>query len=270
MAYETTRVAPRTSDFTELSVHQVQTPGTFFGGQAVLHLQCASSKLRIARDEIATQPDFSALGETTNDDGLDVEIASIDVWVTSRHLTLWSTAKNIGIQLPYTTITLHAQDRDAVLLQLSLSDANTTADEDLESLTLHIVPNAAGMSETTTSVEQDHPNGNGHATSPQQRLYEAISACQELNPDPNPEGSDEEGAFDETAPGASGWITSENMGDFVDEDGNFRMPEGMTVVGGAEDEEVVPLGAGAGTRRTAADLDVEDGDNDDGKWQRTG
>ncbi|KAK3679709.1 hypothetical protein LTR78_000085 [Recurvomyces mirabilis] len=270
MAYETIRIAPRANDFTELSAHQEQTPGTFFGGRAVLHLQCANSKLRIARDELATQADFAALGDNTNDDELDVEIASIDVWVATRHLTLWSTAKNTGIQLPYTTITLHAQDRDAVLLQLSLSDANMTADEDLESLTLRIVPNAAGMSETTTSVEQEHPNGNGRATSPEQRLYEAISACQELNPDPNPEGSDEEGAFDEMAPGASGWITSENMGDLMDEDGNFRMPEGMTVVEGAEDEEIVPLGAGAGTRRTAADLDAEDGDQDDGKWQRTG
>jgi len=112
------------------------------------------------------------------------------------------------------------------------------------------------------------------------RLYGAISACQELNPDPP---SDEEGGFDETAPGATGWITSENMADFMDEEGNFRMPEGAAVIGGEGDEEggegmvevdgearTNGLGAGAGRIRRAAEVDGGDGVTDDTKWQRTG
>ena len=78
--------------------------------------------------------------------------------------------------------------------------------------------------------------------------------------------------FDETAPGATGWITSENMADFMDEDGNLRMPEGATVIGGEdEDEEVAALGAGAGRRRGVDEVDAGDGAvEEDGKGRRTG
>jgi len=120
-------------------------------------------------------------------------------------------------------------------------------------------------------VEQTNGQGPSSETAVRQ-LYEAISACQELNPDPP---SDDEGGFDETAPGATGWITSENMAEFTDENGNFRMPEGMTVIGGEDEDvevdgaaEVDGLGAGAGRTRTAAEVD--DVEEDEAKWQRTG
>lgn len=198
---------------------------------------------------------------------------------SARHLTFWSNAKSTGIQIPYPTITIHALDGDAVLLQLTLSDQNT-ADEDLESLQLRVVPSAAGMSTTAvlTSEQngQAHANGNGIAALPPQQLYDAISACQELNPDPNPDGDEEGGGLDETAPGATGWITSENMADFMDENGNFKMPEGVSMIGGDDEvggeasEEVEGLGAGAGRRRGADEVDAEDGAEDEAKWQRTG
>jgi chloride channel, nucleotide-sensitive, 1A len=111
-------------------------------------------------------------------------------------------------------------------------------------------------------------------------LYDAISACQDLNPDPNPE-DEENGGFDETAAGATGWITSENMADFMDEEGNCKIPEGATVIGGAEEEEKEMnghaeqeggLGEGAGRRRGAEELaDGEaEADGEETKWQRTG
>lgn len=104
--------------------------------------------------------------------------------------------------------------------------------------------------------------------SPAKALFKAIADCQELNPDP-PDGDGEDGEFDETAPGATGWITSENMGDFMDENGEFKMPEEITVIGGPYE---VPgaLGEGAGHTRSAAEIDAEDGAGEDGKWQRTG
>ena len=68
--------------------------------------------------------------------------------------------------------------------------------------------------------------------SPSQALFKAISDCQELNPDP-PEDGDE---VDETAPGATGWITSENMQDFLDENGELRVPEGVPVIGEEQEE----------------------------------
>lgn len=183
---------------------------------------------------------------------------------------LWSASKETGMQIPYPTITLHAQVSSAVLLQLGLSDPNMTADEDLEAIQLLIAPTAANDVTEGTAVA-------GEARL-EQELYDAISACQELNPDPSPDDEeDDDGGFDETAPGATGWITSENMADFMDEDGNFRMPAGATVVDGSEDhvdggaeEPTNGLGAGAGTRRTAADLDATDGADDEAKWQRTG
>lgn len=188
---------------------------------------------------------------------------------------MWSSAKSKGVQIPYPTITIHALDGDAVLLQLTLSDQNT-ADEDLESLQMRIMPSASGIdiqADTLTSEQngEAHTNGNGTTPKPQQLLYDAISACQELNPDPDPD-NDEGGGFDEMAPGATGWITSENMADFMDENGNLRMPEGATMVGGEEevDGEVDVLGQGAGRRRGADEVDADDGAEDEAKWQRTG
>ncbi|KAK8203600.1 hypothetical protein M8818_005250 [Zalaria obscura] len=64
--------------------------------------------------------------------------------------------------------------------------------------------------------------------------------------------SDDEGAEQEPMPGAGGWITSENMHEFFDEEGNLRAPNGVTVLGGEEDTPAEgSLGGGAGTIRTA-------------------
>ena len=112
---------------------------------------------------------------------------------------------------------------------------------------------------------------NGVSAEPDLALFNAISACQELNPDPPEEG--EEGGLDETAPGATGWITSENMADFMDENGEFKMPEGVTVIGDDSAEGtngVNGLGGGAGRTRTHAEADAEDGADEEAKWQRTG
>ncbi|KAK5737631.1 hypothetical protein LTR17_006493 [Elasticomyces elasticus] len=266
MAFEVIHTAPQASDFTPLSAHQAQTPGTFFGGKAVLHYHCANTKVQIRQEELAAHADFAALGDAQTNQGGEGEIEGVDVWVTSRYTTTEGLSI-VEADIPYPTISLHAEDGDAVLLQLGLSDPNTTADEDFEAITLRIVPSA----ESSVS-HADAGESNGSALTPRQQLYEAISAGQELNPDADPDDEGENG-FDETAPGATGWITSENMADFVDEDGNFRMPEGTTVLGGEEDvnvEQANGLGPGAGTTRTAAEVDAEDGAEDDGKWQRTG
>ena len=102
-----------------------------------------------------------------------------------------------------------------------------------------------------------------------QALFKAVSDCQELNPDPPEEGDEE---VDETAPGTTGWVTRENMQDFVGENGEFRMPTGATVVGAEENESLAEsgLGEGAGRRRSAAEVDGEDAEVDEAKWQRTG
>ena len=182
----------------------------------------------------------------------------------SRYLALWSSSASSGIQIqiPFQAITVHAQVGASVLLELNLSDSNTTANEDIEHLTLRITPTSATPASTTTT------NGNA-PTEASTALYKAIGDCQELNPDPMDRDSDEDGGdgFDETAPGATGWITSENMDQFVDAEGNFMMPEGATVIGGEEEE---PLGQGAGRVRRAEEIDGVDGEEEEGKWRKTG
>lgn len=159
-----------------------------------------------------------------------------------------------------------AQDGTEVLLELNLSDPDTP-DEDIQFVQLRILPGII-QSQAPSEEHAGGANGTTSHNDSATALFKAISDCQELNPDPEEDEDEAEGM----QPGAGGWITNENMGDFMDENGNFRMPEGMTVVGGEEEEGAEALGEGAGRTRTAAELDAEDGaaDEDDSKWQRTG
>lgn len=87
MAYEIIDRAPKLDDFTPLSEHQEQTPGTFFGGRPVIHLHCADSQLRIAKADLSAQGDFAALWDGTasaSGDSETAELPSIDIWVDSR------------------------------------------------------------------------------------------------------------------------------------------------------------------------------------------
>lgn len=155
-----------------------------------------------------------------------------------------------------------------MLLGLNLSDANT-ADEDLVFVQLRIIPiGIEKYEESAENAEPQQTNGDSmDSSNPAEALFKAITDCQELNPDPPDESDDE---YDETAPGATGWITSENLQDFMDENGELRIPQGATVVEGEQSEEPAwPLGQGAGRARTADELDTEDGAEEETKWQRT-
>lgn len=279
MALDTLNSAPVLEDFTPLNEYNSQTPGTFFGGKAVLHFHAPNSTLKIPIDQFAATSDFQRLSggidQPPSSDG-HIHLAGVDVWVTSRHVLLFAAAPSSGLQISYPTITVTAQDGEDVLLELNLSDANT-ADEDIQFVQIRIV---AGNVQHATQVDGGASNGTTSHNDAPTALFKAISDCQELNPDPPQAGEEGEDGFDETAPGATGWITSENMGDFMDENGNFRMPEGMTVIGGEEEEDTAaaaaaltaPLGEGAGRTRTADELDAEHGagEDEENKWQRTG
>ncbi|KXS99048.1 hypothetical protein AC578_6940 [Pseudocercospora eumusae] len=268
--------APKLQDFTALSEHQEQTPGSFFGGKPVLHLHAPAATVKVPVQQYEAQADLRQLVGSTapvpSDGNLNIE--GVDVWVTSRHLLLYTPAASSGLQVSYQAITITAQDGADVLLELNLSHADT-ADEDIQYVQLRLFATRIEHHATTTAETETQSGANGTTShnDTATALWKAISDCQELNPDPvanGEEGEDGEMEFDETAPGATGWITSENMADFMDENGNFRMPAGMAVIGG-EEEQQEPLGEGAGRSRTAAELDAEEGaDGDDAKWQRTG
>ncbi|KAL9019641.1 MAG: hypothetical protein Q9185_003106 [Variospora sp. 1 TL-2023] len=117
------------------------------------------------------------------------------------------------------------------------------------------------------------------------QLFSALSACADLHPDPTSTSdidvddthdpdylshdADTDALYTQIdglpppMPGSGGWITAENVGDFFDEEGNFRG-------GGAG------LGDGAGSvrvRNEVEDVDVNgvrDGGEDETKWRRTG
>lgn len=168
-----------------------------------------------------------------------------------------------------------------------------------------IVPAAAAGSarieDTVEEVGHDVPEGESQA----QRLYTALSACANLHPDPM-SGSDvdvdeDEGGGQRPAirfegdqdvggvyplsdgdgggsglpppmPGSGGWITAENVGEFFDEEGNWRGEAGggqeVGISGGG-------LGEGAGTVRAREEDGggEEVGSEGDGveetKWRRT-
>lgn len=131
-------------------------------------------------------------------------------------------------------------------MNLSLNDAESVNDEeDIQTLELTVLPPNYNTSPDNACIKE---------------IFSAMNTCADLHPDPDAE--DDGGDLEDnlSAPGASGWITAENMDQYVDEEGNFS---GM-VIGGE-------LGPGAGTVRQRDDTEGANGVNgDETKWSRTG
>jgi chloride channel, nucleotide-sensitive, 1A len=184
-------------------------------------------------------------------------------------------------------ISLHAiqaaqhstHDAESLFLQLVLGDSgNLESEDDVDTLEITLIPTSqsptaqstaapsatATDTDATSTTEPPHqqiadtPTPSSRAQTIGQQLYAAISSCAELNPDP--QTPDENGMLDMTAPGATGWITSENADQFFDENGQF--------IGGGSG---MGLGAGAGTvRLREAEETLGDGEGDEEtKWRRT-
>ncbi|ETN46405.1 uncharacterized protein HMPREF1541_00589 [Cyphellophora europaea CBS 101466] len=258
-------------------------------------------------------------GAETNGHGetSDIEqkvLEDVDVWVTSDKLFLFSNVASTGLSIPYPSISLHAiqtlpsaasgeapTPSQGVYMQLMASNNDTLMqdpdDIEPESISLTIVPTASappqGMGSaagaTTAASGDEIENEEEPEQTPAQALFNALSNCSNLHPDPV-EDEEEDGAqgsrliqsglaiplggegsgLPPPMPGSGGWITAENMHEFVDEDGNWIEDAGEEAAGEA------PLGPGAGTVRSRDD--GEDGgggdntaaDGEDAKWQRTG
>lgn len=194
-------------------------------------------------------------------------ISNIEAWVTSERLILFQQQPSpSGVSIPYPTIALHATMRwkstqsspsdqgvEALYMELSMNDTErVNDDDDIEILEITVLP------------PNYESSPNAAATAPCiQELYSAMNVCSDLHPDPASPSSDVdegEGAM----PSAGGWITSENLGEYFDENGNF--------IGGGK------LGAGAGTVRPREEDEDMDGRNghenaeeaaEETKWRRT-
>lgn len=171
-----------------------------------------------------------------------------------RSLILFQTSPTpTGAAIPYPTVALHATMKwrstvEALYMNLSLNDTETVNDEeDIQVLELTLLPPNYSSTPESACIKD---------------IFSAMNICADLHPDPDADEDGEDMEGDLSAPGASGWITAENMDDYVDEDGNFS---GM--VYGEE------LGPGAGTVRQRDDGGGEGPSGVNGheeKWHRTG
>ncbi|KAI1745938.1 regulator of volume decrease after cellular swelling-domain-containing protein [Xylaria scruposa] len=273
-------------DFLPLSEYQAQTPETFFEGKPVLYFHDESIKAWVSEEQYGqlfffskTTADPSASSQPTPPESLALgnedkhlrEEKNIEVFVSSRKLTLFSRDSGSGVEIPYPSISLHAikhfrrsndkpdddDDDDpsefaGVYMQLELSDSGPDDDESFEPIELTLIPYKAGGA---------HGNNNDDAATIDplnaertNALFNQISACSNLNPDPRHENEDDdddefdadhiifEGSVDQGVaieglpgvlqgsnsgglppplPGSSGWITAENVNEYFDEDGNW-------------------------------------------------
>jgi len=189
-----------------------------------------------------------------------------------RNLTIFNKVTSIGLSIPYPAISLHAIQRFAdpadaskqiqgLYMQLELSDPYGGAEEDDEDfIEITLVPNRSGHDSPPSAI---------------QALFNAVSTCSNLNPDPADGDEDimdgrivfegnvgyegisglpgvirgsSTGDLPPPFPGSGGWITADNVSQYFDGDGNW--------IGENASE---PLGEGAGRVRGR---DEEEGDAD--------
>jgi chloride channel, nucleotide-sensitive, 1A len=190
-----------------------------------------------------------------------------------RNLTLFNPTLSSGVSIPYPAISLHAIQRLAdpadptkevqgLYMQLELSDPYGVTDEDEpEIVELTLIPTTSGEA----GIKE---------------LFEAVSNCSNLHPDPTYEDEDMEdgdgdsrivfegsvgyegisglpgvqrgaadGGLPPPFPGSGGWITAENVSEYFDDEGNWIADDG---------ENGENLGEGAGRVRTRGELEGND------------
>lgn len=160
-----------------------------------------------------------------------------------------------GVLIPYPAVGLHATMKyksttEALYMNISLNDFNTVEnEEDLQVLELTLLPPSYTSNPDSACIGE---------------IYAAMNICADLHPDSNASEDEGDSILDDSAPGASGWITAENMDEYIDEHGNFK----GTVFEGED------LGPGAGTVRQREGDEEANGlngvDGHEEKYHRTG
>ncbi|KAH8701793.1 regulator of volume decrease after cellular swelling-domain-containing protein [Talaromyces proteolyticus] len=253
----------------------------------------------------------------------EIAVDGVDIWVASDKFFLYRPDAGAGVAIPYPLISLHAIQRlrlpdtpegagevQGLYMQIAnpTTADNTGAEEDEEedSINLTVVPPSTAEAasaalgsysagtETAALASDEMAAEAGVDIKPEetttQALYQAVSACSNLHPDPIApgEGDDDDayegteqpgvgdllqaglivpGAADGGLPppmhGSSGWITADNIGEYFDEEGNW--------IGEGEPPTLPGLGPGAGNVHDRDDGEVgENGEVDDEtKWRRT-
>ncbi|KAI1370872.1 regulator of volume decrease after cellular swelling-domain-containing protein [Hypoxylon crocopeplum] len=310
------------NDFQPLSEYQAQTPDTFFDGKPILYYHDENVKAWVSAEQHEQLFFFSKASEDgsaplnptppecyalENSYGKHLHEEKVEVFVGSNKLTLFSHMSGTGIEIPYPSVTLHAiknfrhveKPDDSmfkfigVYLQLEFSSSGGDDDESFDPIELTLIPcNPLSNEQSSADTPTIDPLNNERTTA----LFNQISACSNLHPDPQDEenGDEEEGDFDRIIfegnveggaveglpgvimgdsngglpppmPGSSGWITADNVDEYFDEEGNW-------IGGGGPGGEV---GYGAGRVRTHDEVDRdgtnghENGEDVDSKRPRT-
>ncbi|KAL2163007.1 hypothetical protein VTH06DRAFT_6843 [Thermothelomyces fergusii] len=289
MSFQTVRSPFAVSDYTPLSQHQEQTPDSFYDGKPVLYYHATGAKAWIPRSQLGklpffpadhsagpTPPESSALGGQAEE---TVE-QKVDLFVNSRNLSIFCPSAECGACIPYQQISIHAVKNlragdqttyPSVYLQLELGEGGA-GDDDFDTVELTLIPPAR----PPPPPPPPHADDDGAPKPEAARLFEAISECSNLNPDPVQDGEDEDGdgaqiIFEGDAdaepidgfsgvfagsrdgglpppmPGSGGWITAENVHEYFDEDGNWIGDQGAEEEG---EEEEGGGGGKKGRRRT--------------------
>ncbi|PHH62621.1 hypothetical protein CDD81_6855 [Ophiocordyceps australis] len=254
----TLHAPPERSEMIALAEYETQTPVSFISGKPILHHHAEGATAFV----YAEQSGGMALFARKEGEGEEVE-RKVDVYVTSASLTLFSPDTQTGVSIPYPSIAIHAikhldppihNQTHAVWLQLQLSDSTDEA----ESLDLCLIPPPPSTAKL---------------------VFDAISACAELHPNPETESGDEmdriviggapehvavngfEGVLHGSStgdlpppmPGSGGWITAENVGDYFDDEGNWRERESEGGGRIRRHEEVEPAGVNGHGEETNGD-----------------
>ncbi|KAL0466902.1 regulator of volume decrease after cellular swelling domain-containing protein [Neurospora intermedia] len=303
MAPTTIRTPPALADFKPLEEHLRQTPETFFGGKPVLYYHATGAKAWIPKSQrgrlpffpadleaAPTAPEGAALSEGAEE---NVE-QKVDLYVNSQNLTIFSPSAEVGFEIPYPVISIHAiktigtgeTKYPSVFLQLELSPDGGADDDDFETVELTLIPQPAPATESQQTETEEEPTiGKKQPDNEATKLYKAISACSDLNSDPVEEGDEDDdydddrivfegdaiegfrgvfaglnsGGLPPPMPGSSGWITAENVHEYFDEQGNWIGGEDEVEIEieGEEDGGVDggELGEGAGTVRRREDVE---------------
>jgi nucleotide-sensitive chloride channel 1A len=192
-----------------------------------------------------------------------------------RNLTLFNQSIATGISIPYPAISLHAIQRlkdpsnpseeiQGLYMQLELSDPyEVSEDDEMDAIELTLIP-------PPPSAAADAGNSGIQA------LFEAVSNCSNLHPDPMDQDDEDmedggdsrivfegsvgyegisglpgvqqgaqDGGLPPPFPGSGGWITAENVSQYFDEDGNWIGDNGNSLA----------LGESVGRVRTRNEMD---------------
>ncbi|KJZ74486.1 hypothetical protein HIM_06082 [Hirsutella minnesotensis 3608] len=288
MLATTIRSPPAIGDYIPLADYQAQTPESFTDGKPVLHFHVEGATALIPKSScgsLAIFPaDMAATADGSQDSNGEAEDVTaeqkVDVFVTSEVFTVFSHQAQAGVSIPYPSISIHAikqvtghgegNSSQAVWMQLELSDGGAN-DNDFDTIELTIIPTSGA------------PDAEGNVT---QQLFDAVSACSELHPDPA-DGEDDDDEYDRIVfessaehealdgftgvlrgsasgglpppmPGSGGWITADNVHEFFDEEGNFLGRNGEADENpDAEADGSGELGEGAGRIRGREELEPE-------------